>query len=241
VLKLEKTREILKPDAVIFDTDNTLYLYEPAHMAAMKKVAEKAEEVLGVSKADFIAGFKRSRAMVKVRLGNTASSHSRLLYFQRTIEYLGMGTRILVALDLEQTYWREFLSNARLFDGVGLFLQRLKDDRVKTANITDLTSQIQFRKMVYFGLDEYFDYVVTSEESGVDKPSPLCFEMALSKIGIPPSKKIWMIGDDETNDILGAQDFGLTTIKKVNRTSGASNADIIFDNFNHLAQYYNLL
>ena len=50
-----------------------------------------------------------------------------------------------------------------------------------------------------------------------------------------------MIGDDETNDILGAQDFGLTTIKKVNRTSGASNADIIFDNFNHLAQYYNLL
>jgi len=82
-----------------------------------------------------------------------------------------MGTRIFLALDLEQTYWREFLVNTRLFPGVREFLQQLKSIGIKTANITDLTAQIQFRKMVYFGLDEYFDYVVTSEEAGCDKPN----------------------------------------------------------------------
>ena len=61
--------------------------------------------------------------------------------------------------------------NTRLFPGVREFLQQLKSIGIRTANITDLTAQIQFRKMVYFGLDEYFDYVVTSEEAGCDKPT----------------------------------------------------------------------
>ena len=72
-------------------------------------------------------------------------------------------------LDLEQTYWRTFLINCKLFSGVLDFVQLLKSKGIATANITDLTAQIQFRKLVYFGLDEYFDYVVTSEEAGKDK------------------------------------------------------------------------
>ena len=35
--------------------------------------------------------------------------------------------------------------------------------------VTDLTAQIQFRKIVYFGLDHYFDHMVTSERQ-YDKP-----------------------------------------------------------------------
>ena len=93
--------------------------------------------------------------------------------------------------------------------------------------------------MVYFGLDEYFDYVVTSEESGADKPNPLCFEIALNKIGLPSSSKIWMIGDDHESDIKGANYFELTTLYKVNRSSLENDtADIVFDNFNHLCKFY---
>lgn len=242
MLDLRGSQQIVTPEAVIFDTDNTLYPYEPAHKAAIKSVATKTEELFGVNESDFMEAFKISRTEVKKRLKNTASSHSRLLYFQRTIEHLDMGTRILTTLDLEQTYWRTFFANARLFPGVKEFLQELKNHGVKTANITDLTSQIQFRKMVYFGLDEYFDYVVTSEESGVDKPNPLCFEIALEKIGLPSSSKIWMIGDDHESDIKGGNSFGLTTLHKVDRLSLNDNtADIIFDNFNHLCKFYSNL
>jgi putative hydrolase of the HAD superfamily len=53
--------------------------------------------------------FKDARNEIKKRLGTVASSHSRLLYMQRAIEKLGLGTRILLVLDLEQTYWRTFL------------------------------------------------------------------------------------------------------------------------------------
>ena len=58
------------------------------------------------------------KRQVKRQLGHTASSHSRLLYFQRGIEMLGRKTQLLITLDLEQTYWRTFLSHCELFPGV---------------------------------------------------------------------------------------------------------------------------
>ena len=147
----------------------------------MKK---KAKNILGISQKEFEKAYEVARKEIKLQLGGTASSHSRLLYFQKTIETLGLRTRILVTLDLEQTYWRTFLTNAKLFSYVREFILELKSDGVLMANITDLTAQIQFRKMVYFGLDEHFDYVVTSEEAGHDKPDPRPFQIALDKLKI---------------------------------------------------------
>jgi len=172
------------PKAVIFDTDNTLYPYIPAHREATKAVEIKVQKQLGIDVLTFRSAFSDSRQEIKNSLGNVASSHSRLLYLQRTIEKLELGTRILTTLDLEQTYWRTFLANCRLFPDVLDFIQLLKSKGISTANITDLTAQIQFRKLVYFGLDELFDFVVTSEEAGADKPDIRPFKVAFEKLKI---------------------------------------------------------
>jgi len=68
VLKIYQDKAILKPKAVIFDTDNTLYLYEVAHHAAMKSVMKKAENTLGVSSQDFQEVFDLSRKEIKLQL-----------------------------------------------------------------------------------------------------------------------------------------------------------------------------
>jgi putative hydrolase of the HAD superfamily len=239
MLNLKDGRQICFPEAIIFDTDNTLYPYEPAHKAAIKSVVKKAINIFGISENEFTQAFENSRFEVKERLGNTASSHSRLLYFQRTIEHLGMGTRILTTLDLEQTYWRTFLANSKLFPEVVKFLKLLKNKGIRTANITDLTAQIQFRKMVYFGLDEYFDYVVTSEEAGCDKPDIRPFKIALEKLNIP-ADKIWMIGDDSDVDMVGAHMVGMVKIQKNHKnviisSKGSKKADFVFNNYKELA------
>ena len=127
---IEKDKNIVQlngfPKAVIFDTDNTLYPYSPAHKEATRAVEEKVEKQLGIDKVIFRSAFIKAREEIKIRLGNVASSHSRLLYMQRTIEKLELGTRILTTLDLEQTYWRTFLSNCKLFPEVLDFIQLLK-------------------------------------------------------------------------------------------------------------------
>lgn len=205
------------PDAVLFDTDNTLYPYDPAHKAAMDAVRTKAVRVFGIDKEKFDESFGMARNAVKERLRGTASSHSRLLYFQRMLEMMGLGSQVLLALDMEQTYWRTFLSNAKLFEGVKEFLDDLRIAGIPSAIVTDLTAQIQFRKMVYFGLDHYFDYIVTSEEAGFDKPHHSPFEIAFHKMQ-PKGSCIWMIGDNPETDICGARRaINAVTIQKIHK------------------------
>ena len=234
-------KNIKQPKAVIFDTDNTLYPYNPAHKAATNAVEEKVENVLGVNKEEFSQAFNEARKEIKDRLGNTASSHSRLLYMQRAIEKLELGTRILLTLDLEQTYWRTFLNNCRLFPSVLDFIHLLKSKGIVTANITDLTAQIQFRKLIYFGLDELFDYVVTSEEAGRDKPDRRAFELALIKLKLK-YEDVWMIGDNPKSDMYGAGMMGITKIQKVHKgvdvlNDGVGIPDLVFNDFRQLMSF----
>jgi len=226
------------PDAFLFDTDNTLYPYDPAHAAAQKAVREKVVTRFAISPEDFDKAFKEARTQVKTRLKNTASSHSRLLYLQRMLEIMGLGSQVLLALDFEQTYWRTFLSNATLFDEVKELLDDIRLLGIPTAIVTDLTAQIQFRKVVYFGLDNYFDYIVTSEEAGFDKPNKAPFELALEKMR-PTGNCIWMIGDNPVNDIRGAREkINAVTLQKIHAGVEVgidiNTADATFNNFGEL-------
>ncbi|MBF0175270.1 MAG: HAD family hydrolase [Magnetococcales bacterium] len=226
-----------KPTAVIFDTDNTLYDYEPAHRQALKATCDKAIQLLGISSEEFLRSYALARDKVKFQLSGTASSHSRLLYFQRLIEILGVRTQIQSTLDLYQTYWRTFLTNSKLFSEVREFIFDLRDSGIATAVVTDLTAQIQFRKLIYFRLDDQFDFVVTSEEAGADKPHEQPFRLAMEKLNVGP-ELVWMIGDDAAKDIGGARNMGMFALQK--RHHGVVvdqrkfRPDIIFDTFGAL-------
>tara|TARA_B100001758_G_C18398614_1_gene607511 strand:+ start:747 stop:1487 length:741 start_codon:yes stop_codon:yes gene_type:complete len=205
------------PDAILFDTDNTLYNYFPAHEAAQNAVMLKATDLLSISEEEFSKAFLEARQNIKKQLKSTASSHSRLLYMQNMLENLGLGSQLLLALDFEQTYWRTFLKNAFLFDDVKNLLDYLRILGIPTAIVTDLTAQIQFRKVIYFGLDKFFDYIVTSEEAGFDKPHKSCFDLAIKKIK-PKGDTIWMIGDNPDNDIRGAREnINAITFQKLHK------------------------
>jgi len=243
MIKKFSKRAINIPKAIVMDTDDTLYPYDIAHKSAIEKVINKSVKDFKVSRKDFLNSFKQAKFETKKRLSGTASSHSRLLYFQRTIELLGRGSRIFSTLDLEQTYWREFLNNAKLFDGVDLFLQTVKSHGIKTANITDLTAQIQFRKMIFFNIDEYFDYVVTSEESGHDKPHISAFELMLEKLNLDPLD-IWVIGDGAETDIIGAKEsFDIITFQKINKKNidPKNKPDFAFNNYQDLIKFFKTL
>lgn len=208
----------------------------------MRSVCVKATRLFGFEQTEFDRAFETARRDTKARLGCTASSHSRLLYFQRMLEILGLGSQVLLALDLEQTYWRTFLSNATLFDGVKDLLDDLRIAGVPRAIVTDLTAQVQFRKVIYFGLDRYFDYIVTSEEVGFDKPHAAPFESAIAKMQAQ-GKCVWMIGDDPSTDIAGARRaIQAVTLQKVHRGivvgSGEDRPDAAFAHFDDVRAIY---
>ena len=233
------------PNAILFDIDNTLYSYEGPHKEALDAVKDKAMKTFSIESSKFDEAFLEARSAVKKRLVNVASSHSRLLYMQKTLEILGLGSQILNSLDLEQTYWRVFLRNAELFENVKELLDDIRLLDIPTAVVTDLTAQIQFRKMVYFGLDQYFDFIVTSEEAGKEKPDKEPFKIALQKIN-PRGSCVWMIGDDPDKDILGSKEtIDAITLQKLdkgeNQKEKGNKADLIFNHFSEIRKLINEL
>lgn len=223
------------PSAILLDLDNTLYPYAPAHTGGMNAAMEKARKLMGITPQSFTEAYDKARKEIHTQLGDTASSHSRLLYFQRVIEMLGYGTQVLHALDLEQAYWRGYLANAKLYDGVEAFLDDLRLYKIPVALVTDLTTQIQFRKLIYFRIDRKFDAIVTSEEIGADKPCPDMYTMALRKLGYT-SGDVWAIGDDARKDCWGAKkECGAFTFQMVashGEAKGQDGVDCAFRSWN---------
>jgi len=226
------------PDAVLFDIDNTFYSYEEPNKIALEAVKDKAMKTFSLESNKFDEAFLEARSAVKGRLHDVASSHSRLLYIQKTLEILGLGSQILNVLDLEQTFWRVFLRNAQIFENVKELLDDIRLLNIPTAVVTDLTAQIQFRKMVYFGLDQYFDFIVTSEEAGKEKPDKEPFEMAIEKIN-PKGSCVWMIGDNADKDIWGAKKtIDAVTLQKLHKGviqgEKENKADLIFKEYSEI-------
>ena len=103
---LNKKAFLRSPSAILLDLDDTLYAYEPCHREALNAAQVMPKNF--VCALTNLKAYETAKSQIKDQLTKTAASHSRLLYFQRTIELLGFETQIHATLELEQTYWRTF-------------------------------------------------------------------------------------------------------------------------------------
>jgi len=92
-------------------------------------------------------------------------------------------------------------------DGAVDALEALKADDVILGCITN--SDARYHTVLKnLGLDGYFDFVLTSEEIGVEKPDPELFHVALERAGDVDEMQAVHVGDSATKDVLGALDAG---------------------------------
>lgn len=184
------------PQLVIIDLDDTLYDYGIANRAGEKALNEFIASVLNQSSSDIAAELSKARITLKSRLGEVAASHSRLLYVREFLNSKQIQIHASFALECEQVFWREYLLSSSLFPGVIEFLTYLRLRKTQIVLVTDLTTSIQLRKLAWFGLDKFFDLVLTSEEAGGDKKSGLPEDL-LHKLLVPTPERIWSIGDKD--------------------------------------------
>ena len=196
--------------AVLLDLDNTLYEYDKCNEAAIESSINKLAGIFAKSKAEIKEIFEKSREKVKSQLKDTAASHSRLLYLQKTIEALKGRTDSALTHEIHDFFWQEYLNEMKLYDGVSDFLEYTKQKKIQLAIVSDLTADIQLKKIIKLGLNNHIDFVVTSEESGMDKPHPSIFSLALEKLRVPKDEVV-MIGDD-IKDAKGAEKAGIKCI-----------------------------
>ena len=204
-----------KIKGVLLDLDNTLYNYEVCNSNALDKVYLNFSKRYGILYSEIKNQFFIARKQVKNMLEGTAAAHSRLLYFKKMIENIHGSTDPKLSLHYHDLYWREYFKHMSLNKLAERFLVSCKNKNIKIAVITDLTTEIQLKKIIKLGISKYINFVVTSEEVGKDKPDPKIFYYALNKLDCKPKEAV-MIGDDEKRDILSAKKLGINVFKSFN-------------------------
>lgn len=189
-------------DLVLLDLDNTLYEYQKCHEKALQAITDIIHAQLGTNREEVRALYMECRKIVSKHHHGTAASHSRLFYLQAMVEKLCSRTDAELISLLYKSYWDMFMDEMTLFPDAQHFLDTCLSRKIPIVLVTDMTTEIQFKKIKKLNIGKFFQFIVTSEEAGVEKPDPFIFEMAIAKAKtIYEIKNIVVVGDDKRKDI----------------------------------------
>ena len=188
--------------AVIFDIDNTLTDFMKMKRAAVDSAVEAMIDAgLKVEKAAMVdrifevywkEGVEDQKIFDKVL--KNESGH---------IDYKILAAGIL-------GYRRAKAGTMTLYPHVNLTLIELLKLGIRRVVISDAPKLEVWLRIVGLGLHNYFDHVITLEDTGFKKPAPQPFRKALEVLGTKPRETI-MVGDWAERDILGAKNLGIRT------------------------------
>ena len=195
---------------VLLDIDNTIYHYESCHKLALSSLIKELSKLLNLPFESVKYEFLKARKKVNKILYGTASSHSRFLYIQLTLEKILGFSDFYNSIKLEKLYWDIFLEKMELNEDAKKFILKCNKKNIPICCLTDLTAEIQFRKVLKLNLENNIKYIVTSEEVGIEKPNKKMFQIALDKLRLRTDQVI-MIGDSIDKDILGAEEIDITS------------------------------
>jgi putative hydrolase of the HAD superfamily len=99
----------------------------------------------------------------------------------------------------------------RIHEDVLPTLEALLDRGLKLAIISNWDERLR-PLLTRLKLDGYFDIITISSEIGFHKPSPVIFEEAVKKLGLP-SSAVLHVGDSLEEDIHGARRAGLKAVR----------------------------
>ena len=111
--------------------------------------------------------------------------------------------------ELEEIMW-DASSPGMPFPHVAEMLEWLWEKGIRTGVISNLCfTETTLRRRIENGLPEHhFEFLISTREYGVRKPSRLIFELALRKAGISP-QDAWFCGNDSICDVEGAHALGM--------------------------------
>jgi len=222
------------PKAVIFDLDDTLYSYQKCHNLALKKVKIKLLNELGIDKQKFNKLYDDANYEVKLKLGRVSSSHNKFLYFKKILEKIGFRPYIFTVLDMEALYWQTFYDNIEPNFGLIEFFENLRLSNIKSGIITNFSAYFQFKKIMYLGIQDYIDHIISSEELGLEKPEPKLFLDMLESLDVDQGET-WFVGNNIEEDIIPAKKIMNATTFLIldgsNDNANKSKADFICKNF----------
>jgi HAD superfamily hydrolase (TIGR01549 family) len=197
--------------AVLFDLDDTLFDHEACAREALRTVHQAHRSFTLLAFAEFERAHREAleELHAQVVAGQLALDTARVARFRRLFEIAGAAPED-VACQAARQYRSAYVTARRAVAGAQVLLAALRP-RVRIAVISNNVLAEQQEKMRVCGLEPYVDALVVSEETGIAKPDPAIFHLALERVDCRPDEAV-MIGDSWIADIAGAAAAGIPAI-----------------------------
>jgi putative hydrolase of the HAD superfamily len=190
-------------NAVLFDLDNTLIDFMRMKHAACEAAID----------AMIDAGLKMNRKAALSKLFELYEKYGIeyqkiFQVFLRTVtshvDYRIMAAGIVAYRKVKE-------GNMMPYPGVPETLAALKAKGMKLGIVSNAPKIQAWTRLAYMDMHKIFDFVVTAEDVGEEKPGKLPFKEALKELGLP-AEQVIMVGDDPKRDMAPAKALGMRTV-----------------------------
>jgi len=196
----------MKYDVLLFDLDDTLLDFGEAEKNAFHQLF--VSYGLPNGSTDYKATYKEICKVLwsdleqgRMSLAELKVERFKRLFLQHQLE--------LSPEEFGQSYLDNLGKEVHMIYGVQEMLEDLSSCRL--AVLTNGFREVQHARIAISCMKDTFEAIITSEETGFQKPQPAIFEYVFEKLGISDKGKVLMIGDSLTSDIQGGNNFGIDT------------------------------
>lgn len=196
----------MKYDVLIFDLDDTLFDFGETEKHALDHSFRAFSFPNGLT--EYRASYKEiSKGLwLDLEQGRISLTELKVERFKRLFLQHELS---LCPEDFGQTYIENLGREVHMIDGVQDMLTNLSNCRLVL--LTNGFQDVQHARIALSPLNQTFEVIVTSEESGYQKPQAEIFEYVFEKLRISEKQNVLMIGDSLTSDIQGGNNFGIDT------------------------------
>lgn len=184
----------------IFDIDDTIFNYDEANEQGLNglynyigTVANIGPETIRIACDKIIANIKQSN--------NFSNKFNKSIYFKQFLEHFKIPLMYLP--NCLQVYEDEFSSKLHLFSNIKQLFELLKKLEITICGLSNNKLHQQLNKLEKLNILHSFDFLITSDEIGEEKPSLHPFLYACHKMQLNP-ENIAMFGDNYEHDIVPA-------------------------------------
>ena len=194
--------------AILFDADYTLYQIqtEPAYRALYssleKKLSLSAEKIREA----------HSTKIEKVKSSKDPFKRDYAFALTWALAHLGAPDAEGIAREALDLFWTEILENLTWEPDILETMRALKK-KYRLAIASDEFPENLEKKLhkIFGNWQDFFEFLITSRETGEMKPSTLYYQLALKKLELRPSE-VLAVGDSLERDIEPACAWGLQTL-----------------------------
>jgi YjjG family noncanonical pyrimidine nucleotidase len=198
---------------VLVDADGTLFDYYKAEGYALKE-ALKYFNYSGDEKRA-LENYRKinSKLWLDLEMGEITKEKLRTERFKLLFKEFKVDIQVN---DFSNYYLSKLGEASFLIEGAEEICRYLSEKYLLTI-LTNGIKKVQLSRLKGSPIDDYIDYIVISDEVGVNKPDPYIFEYTLklvnhhNKEAIINKEDIIIIGDSLTSDIQGGLNFGIDT------------------------------